>query len=70
MSDRPEKDGTERVQSETHKDRNLVALALEDFGSDGRKAEITTTKVHDLETSRLKTSDTEHGLEMLVEDIE
>lgn len=70
MSDRPEEDGSKRVESETHENRDLVALALENFSGNGRKAEVTTAEVHDLETGRLETRNAENCLEMLVEDIE
>lgn len=70
MGSRPEEDCTERVESETHNDRELVALAAKDLSSDRGEEEVTATEVHDLETSRLEPCNTEHILEMLVQDIE
>jgi len=49
----PEENSSERVESESHNDGELVALALEDLSGDGREEQVTATKVHDLETSRL-----------------
>jgi hypothetical protein len=70
VSDRPEEDSTKRVERKTHQDGLLVTAALKDFGGNGREEEVTTTEVHDLETSGLETADAENSLEMLVEDIE
>lgn len=67
---RPEHDGTERVESKTHDDSELVALAPQDLSSDGGEEQVATTEVHDLETGRLELCDAEHILEVLVEDIE
>nr|POF04557.1 hypothetical protein CFP56_56038 [Quercus suber] len=67
MSRRPEHDGTDRVESQTHEDGDFVAFALEDFGRDRREAEITTAKVHDLETGGFESGHAERVLEMLVE---
>jgi len=70
LGDRPEQNSTERVESETHQDSELVTAALENLSSDGREEEVTATKVHDLQASGLELCDTEDGLEVLVEDIE
>lgn len=70
LGNRPEQNSTERVESETHQDGELVAAALEDLSGNGREEEITATKVHDLQASGLELCDAEDGLEMLVEDIE
>jgi len=66
----PKQDSAKRVKRKTHQDGLLVASSLKDLSSNGREEEVTTTKVHDLETSGLETADAENGLEMLVEDIE
>ena len=70
LGDGPEKDGTGRVQGETHDDGEFVAAALQDFGGDGREGKVTDTKVGGLETGRLDLGDAEDVLEVLVEDIE
>ena len=44
----PEHDRTERVESETHKNGGLVALAFQNLSSDGREAEVTTAEVNNL----------------------
>lgn len=70
MSDWPEKDSTQGIQSKAHQDGDFVTLALEDFGSNRREAEVATAKVHNLKTGGLETGNAEYCLEMLVEDIE
>ena len=70
MCSRPEEDGTERVERETHQNSDLVTLSLEDLSGDWGKAEVTTTEVHDLKTGGLELGDTEDSLEVLVENIE
>ena len=47
FGDGPEEDGTNRVESETGNDGELVTAAFQDLGSDGRVAEVTTTEVGD-----------------------
>lgn len=64
----PEGDRAQGIKAKAHEDGELVALALEDFGGNGRKAEVTTAKVHDLETGGFELGDSERVLEMLVED--
>lgn len=70
MRSRPEHDGTDGVESETHEDSDLVALALEHLSSDRREEQVTATEVHDLKTSGFEFGDAEDGLEVLVQDIE
>jgi len=70
LGNRPEQDSAKRVERKTHQDSLLVTASLKDLSGNGREEEVTTTKVHDLETGGLKTADAENGLEMLVEDIE
>lgn len=70
LGSRPEEDGAERVEEETHKDGDLVTLALHDLSSNGRVEEVTATEVHDLQTGGLELRDTKDSLEMLVQDIE
>lgn len=70
LGNRPEQNSTERVESETHQDSELVTASLENLGGNGREEEVTATKVHDLQASGLELCDAEDGLEMLVEDIE
>lgn len=70
FGDGPEEDSTEGVKTETGNDGDLVALALKDFTSDGRVAEVTDTEVSDLKPGRLELGDAEDVLEVLVEDIE
>lgn len=48
VSDRPEKDGTERVEAETGDDGELVTFSLEDFTSDRRVGEVTDTEISGL----------------------
>lgn len=48
VGNRPEEDSAERVESETGNDGDLVALSLQNFGSDGRVCEVTNTKVSSL----------------------
>ena len=67
---RPEENGTERVEGETHQDGDLVTLSLEDLSGNWRVAEVTTTEVHDLEASGLELGNAEDSLEVLVENIE
>lgn len=70
MRGRPEHDSTDRVEGKTHKDRHLVTLALQDFGSHRRVEQVAATKVHDLEARRLKLGNPQHRLEVLVQDVE
>jgi len=70
VCDRPEEDSTERVETETGNDGDLVSLSLQDFGSDGRVCKVTNTKVGGLKTGRLSSRDLENVLEVLVQDIE
>lgn len=70
VSSRPEEDGTEGVERETHEDGDFVALALHDLSSDGREEQVTAAEVDDLETGGLQLGDVEDGLEMLIEHIE
>lgn len=67
---RPKHDGAERVERETHKDGELVALPLQNLSSDRGVKKVTTAKVHDLETGRFELCDAKDSLEVLVEDIE
>lgn len=41
MSDGPEEDCAEGVESETHQDSSLVSAALENFSSNGREKEVS-----------------------------
>jgi hypothetical protein len=43
---------------------------VEKWATGQKKAEIATTKVHDLKTGRFETRDAEHSLEVLVKNIE
>ena len=70
MRSRPESDGSDRVQGESHKNSDLVALTSHDLCSDRRVDEVAATEVHDLKASTLQLGDPEDILEMLVEDIE
>jgi hypothetical protein len=45
VSDRPEEDSTDRVESETRDDGDLVTFSLEDFTSDRRVGEVTDTEI-------------------------
>jgi hypothetical protein len=45
VCDRPEENSTERVETETGDNGDLVSLSLQDFGSDGRVCKVTNTKV-------------------------
>ena len=45
LGDGPEEDGTDRVESETRDNSELVSSSSEDFGSDRRVGEVTNTKV-------------------------
>lgn len=65
----PEHDSTDGVERETHKDTDFVTEALQDLSGNGGEEEVTTTEVHDLETSGLELGDTEDILEVLVQDI-
>ena len=69
MCHRPKEDCTRRVQAQTHQDGELVTLALHDFCCDWRKAEVTTTEIHDLEAGRLETRDAKYILKVLVEHV-
>ena len=66
----PEEDSTQGVERKTHKNRDLVTLSLHNIGSNRGEEKVATTEVDDLKTSRLKLSDVENCLEMLVENIE
>jgi hypothetical protein len=70
VSSRPEHDGTDGVEGKTHQNTDLVTESLENLSSDGGEDEVTTSKVHDLETGGLELCNTENILEMLVQDIE
>lgn len=70
LGHRPEKNGAERVKTETHDDGKLVAAALQDFSSNGREGKVTDTKVGSLQAGRLDLGDAENVLEVLVEHIE
>lgn len=70
MSDRPEEDSTERIERETHDDRDLVTVLLHDLSRDGREAEITATEISDLKTGRFELGNVQVVLEVLVQDIE
>lgn len=48
MGDRPEKDGADRVEAETHDDGLLVSKPAEDDGGDGREGEVSNSEVGDL----------------------
>jgi hypothetical protein len=67
VSDRPEEDSTDRVESETRNDGKLVSSSFEDFTSDGGVSEVTDTEVGGLETSGLGSGDVQGVLEVLVE---
>jgi hypothetical protein len=69
VSDRPEEDSTKRVESETGDDGDLVALSLQNLGSDRRVSEVTDTEVSSLKTGRLSLGDAESGSEVRVQDI-
>lgn len=69
MCSGPEHDGAERVEAESHDDREAVASALQDLSGDRREDEVTATEVHDLETGRFETGDAEDRLEVLVQDL-
>jgi hypothetical protein len=45
VGDRPEEDGTDRVEAETRDDGKLVSSSFEDFTSDRRVSEVTDTEV-------------------------
>ena len=45
LGDGPEEDGTDRVESETGDDGELVSSSFEDLSSDRRVDEVTTTEV-------------------------
>lgn len=68
LGDRPEEDGTESVESETHDDGEFVRLPLEDLSGDVGESEVSETEVHDLKTGRLEPSDIEDFLGVLVQD--
>jgi len=70
LGDRPEENGTERVEEESGKNGNLVSASLQNFTSNGRVRKVTDTKVSDLKTGGLRLGDVEGVLEVLVEHIE
>jgi len=45
VSDRPEENSTDRVESETRDDGDLVTFSFEDFTSDRGVSEVTNTEV-------------------------
>lgn len=70
VSSRPEEDRAEGVEAQSHDDGELVSLSLEDLCGDWREEEVSTAKVHDLETGGLQPADLQDILEVLVEHIE
>lgn len=70
LGDRPEEDGTDRVEAKSHDDGELVTSSLQNLSGDGREGKVSDTKVSSLKTGRLGFSDTEDISEVGVEDVE
>lgn len=70
LGDRPEEDGAQGVQAETHDDSKFVAFTLHDLSGDRRVGKVSDTEVGDLKTGGLELGDVERVLEVLVQDVE
>lgn len=70
VSSGPEHDRTDRVESQTHEDTDLVTEALQNLSSNGGEQKVTSTEIHDLQTGGFELCNAQDILEVLVQDIE